>query len=378
MHKRTLFTALFMTVVMLGTSIVPLSADELDDAIREQQRIKNQQDAAKDRLNQLTYTADRLKTQLEQLNGQITVAQTSLVQKQKALAEAEADVTKAQKELEQKQKDLENRRQSLQKRLRGIYVEGQVSYLEILFQAKDLGDFITRLEYFNKLVANDQQLMAGIKSQKEQVEQKARELQERRDQAARIQAQAVAAKNELDGKQQQQKTALNQNKKYQDEIFVQMEKLEADANSLTDKIRQLQASRKGGVIGTVNTWPVPGYYEVSSPFGWRIHPITRKRSLHTGTDIPAPSGTKLAAAGDGVVIYSGWYGAYGNTVIIDHGGGYSTLYGHQSRVAASEGDQVKAGEVIGYVGSTGWSTGPHLHFEVRVGGNPTDPLQYFR
>ncbi len=378
MHKRTLFTALFMTVVMLGTSIVPLSADELDDAIREQQRIKNQQDAAKDRLNQLTYTADRLKTQLEQLNGQITVAQTSLVQKQKALAEAEADVTKAQKELEQKQKDLENRRQSLQKRLRGIYVEGQVSYLEILFQAKDLGDFITRLEYFNKLVSNDQQLMAGIKSQKEQVEQKARELQERRDQAARIQAQAVAAKNELDGKQQQQKTALNQNKKYQDEIFVQMEKLEADANSLTDKIRQLQASRKGGVIGTVNTWPVPGYYEVSSPFGWRIHPITRKRSLHTGTDIPAPSGTKLAAAGDGVVIYSGWYGAYGNTVIIDHGGGYSTLYGHQSRVAASEGDQVKAGEVIGYVGSTGWSTGPHLHFEVRVGGNPTDPLQYFR
>ena len=378
MHKRTLFTALFMTVVMLGTSIVPLSADELDDAIREQQRIKNQQDAAKDRLNQLTYTADRLKTQLEQLNGQITVAQTSLVQKQKALAEAEADVTKAQKELEQKQKDLENRRQSLQKRLRGIYVEGQVSYLEILFQAKDLGDFITRLEYFNKLVANDQQLMAGIKSQKEQVEQKARELQERRDQAARIQAQAVAAKNELDGKQQQQKTALNQNKKYQDEIFVQMEKLEADANSLTDKIRQLQASRKGGVIGTVNTWPVPGYYEVSSPFGWRIHPITRKRSLHTGTDIPAPSGTKIAAAGDGVVIYSGWYGAYGNTVIIDHGGGYSTLYGHQSRVAASEGDQVKAGEVIGYVGSTGWSTGPHLHFEVRVGGNPTDPLQYFR
>ncbi|MDA8228025.1 MAG: peptidoglycan DD-metalloendopeptidase family protein [Desulfitobacterium hafniense] len=367
-----------MTVVMLGTSIVPLSADELDDAIREQQRIKNQQDAAKDRLNQLTYTADRLKTQLEQLNGQITVAQTSLVQKQKALAEAEADVTKAQKELEQKQKDLENRRQSLQKRLRGIYVEGQVSYLEILFQAKDLGDFITRLEYFNKLVSNDQQLMAGIKSQKEQVEQKARELQERRDQAARIQAQAVAAKNELDGKQQQQKTALNQNKKYQDEIFVQMEKLEADANSLTDKIRQLQASRKGGVIGTVNTWPVPGYYEVSSPFGWRIHPITRKRSLHTGTDIPAPSGTKLAAAGDGVVIYSGWYGAYGNTVIIDHGGGYSTLYGHQSRVAASEGDQVKAGEVIGYVGSTGWSTGPHLHFEVRVGGNPTDPLQYFR
>lgn len=366
-----------LSLALLGTSAIPSQADEVGDAIQQQQDNLNKQNQARGQLNQLTYTADKMKAQLSQLETQISAAQSLLSQKQSAYTQAQSQVETAQDELDQKQKEMEDRRQALGQRLKGIYESGQVSYLEMLFQSSDLGDFITRMEYFTKLVSNDRQLLTDIQTQKDQIAQKTQELQSRRDQAAQLQTQAASAKSDLDQKKSQQQVALDQNKKAQQDIFEEIDRLEAESNALADKIRQMQASRKGGVIGSISTWPLPGYYEISDPYGWRIHPITHRKSLHTGTDIPAPTGTAIHAAGAGVVLVAGWNTAYGNMVIIDHGGGVSTLYGHQSRLAVSEGQSVKDGQVIGYVGSTGWSTGAHLHFEVRVGGNPTDPLQYF-
>ncbi|MHB1652409.1 MAG: murein hydrolase activator EnvC family protein [Desulfitobacteriaceae bacterium] len=374
---RRLFSIVYLCLILLGVSVLPLRADELSDAVQKQQAVQQQENQAKGRLNQLTFTSEKLKTQLAQITAQIASAEVDLKQKQAAYTTAQAQVDLTQKELEEKQAELEKRRQSLAKRLRGIYEEGQISYLEMLFQSSDLTDFITRLEYLSKLVTNDQQILLGIKEQKAEISAKKNELVQKRDQAAKLQTQAVTAKTDLDNKKVQQQTALNETKKAQNEVQADIDKMEADSNALNDKIRQLQMAAKRGVIGSISDWPLPGHYEISSPFGWRIHPITHKKSLHTGVDIPAPSGTPIHAAGAGVVIYTGYYGAYGNVVIIDHGGGYSSLYAHQSEVAATIGQQVKAGQIIGYVGSTGWSTGPHLHFEVRISGNPTDPLAFY-
>jgi len=206
-------------------------------------------------------------------------------------------------------------------------------------------------------------------------------LQDKRDQAADLEAQAASVSADLEGKKSKQRNALDESLKAQQAVFDELERLESESKSLSEKIRKLQAAQsgkgKGNLNGTISTWPVPGYYEISSPYGWRIHPITKKRSLHTGTDIVAPTGAKINAAGAGVVIMAGWNTAYGNMTIIDHGSGISTLYGHQSRIDVKEGQSIEANEAIGAVGSTGWSTGAHLHFEVRVGGNTTDPLQYF-
>jgi len=366
-----------VSLLLLGTLALPSRADQLGENIQQQKQIQNKEDQARGKLNKLTYTADIMKTQLAQLETQVAAAQTALNQKKVAFVQAEKQVTLAQLELEQKQKELEDRRVALGKRARGIYESGQINHLELLFQSSSLSDFITRMEYFSKLVDNDRQLLADIESQKVQIVEKKSELQAKRDQAAELQTQAAAVRADLDQKKSQQSDALNQSLKAQQAAFEEVERLESESKALTEKIRKLQAAQKGSTNGTVSTWPVPGYYVISSPFGWRIHPITGKRSMHTGTDIVAPTGTKLHAAGAGVVIMAGWNTAYGNMTIIDHGSGISTLYGHQSRLDVSEGQSIDANQVIGAIGSTGWSTGAHLHFEVRVGGNPTDPLQYF-
>lgn len=369
--------SLTLTGVLLGSTVLPLQAGELNDAIQQQKDLEQEQNQIAGKLNQLTNSEDKLKGQIRDLTTQIASAKKELSQKQATYDQAQKDVAASEKELKKRLQELEDRRVALQKRVRIIYEEGQLSYLEVLFQSTDLNDFITRLEYFTSLVENDQKILADIQAEKDIVAQKTEELQARRDQTAQLQIQAAKAKADLDGKNQQYQAALNQNKKAQDELSEQNERLAADSAAIASKIRQLTAASSGKVLGTISTYPLPGYYEVSSPYGWRIHPVTGQKSLHTGTDLPAPAGTAIHAAGTGKVIMAGWYGAYGNAVIIDHGGGYTSLYGHQSRLGVSVGDEVKAGQVIGYVGTTGWSTGNHLHFEVRVNGNPTDPLQFF-
>jgi murein DD-endopeptidase MepM/ murein hydrolase activator NlpD len=380
LFQKNVIPIVVLCFLLLGTSALPSRANEIEDAVQQQKDLTNQTNQVRGQLNQLTYTADKIKTQMAQLETQIAAAQKLLGQKQAAYSQAQKQVLAVQKELELKQKELEERRVALGKRAKGIYESGQISYMELLFQSADLGDFITRMEYFAKLVSNDRQLLMNIQTQKEQIVQKTKELESKRDQAAQLQVQAAAVSADLDKAKSQQREALDQNQKSQQVAFENIDRLEAEANAWNDKIRKLQAAqaaRLGGVNGTVTIWPVPGYYEISSSFGWRIHPITKKRSLHTGTDVVAPSGAKITAAGAGVVIMAGWNSAYGNMTIIDHGKGLSTLYGHQSALAVTEGQSVEAKQVIGYVGSTGWSTGPHLHFEVREGGNPTDPLRYF-
>ena len=380
MFRRKMLPIVILSLCILGTSALPSRANVLGDAVGQQKDILNQKDQARGQLNQLTYSADKIKTKMAQLETQIATAQTLLDQKQAAYTQAKTQVISAQKELDQKQKELEDRRVALGKRVKGIYESGQISYVELLFQSSNLSDFVNRMEYFTKLVDNDRELLIDIKSQKEQIAQKTRELQSRSDQAAQLQVQAASVSTDLDKKKSQQRVALDQNQKAQQAAFDDVDRLESEANALGDKIRSLQAAqatRKGGVSGSVSTWPVPGFYEISDPFGWRIHPITHKHSLHTGTDIVAPTGTPIHAAGAGVVLVAGWNSAYGNMTIIDNGNGISTLYGHQSALLVTEGQSVQADQVIGKVGSTGWSTGSHLHFEVRVGGNPTDPMQYF-
>ena len=153
-----------------------------------------------------------------------------------------------------------------------------------------------------------------------------------------------------------------------------LDDLERESKLIAEEIRRLQS--QGGQRPSRLLWPTPGQTRITSNYGSRIHPITRLQSFHTGLDIAAPQGHNLVATANGRVIFAGWRGAYGNTIILDHGGGMATLYAHLSSISVRVGDNVRANQTIGRIGSTGWSTGPHLHIEVLLNGNHTNPRPY--
>ena len=167
---------------------------------------------------------------------------------------------------------------------------------------------------------------------------------------------------------------LAQLREEQSEVAQQIESLQAQSDALTEELRQYRYV--GGAPGSKDLlWPTDGM--VTSGYGWRRHPIFKNNRLHAGIDIPAGTGQPIYAAADGTVFRAGPYGGYGNAVVIDHGDGMTTVYAHQSSLAVSVGEQVLAGDLVGHVGSTGFSTGPHLHFEIRLGGTPTDPMNWY-
>ncbi|HVM14572.1 MAG TPA: peptidoglycan DD-metalloendopeptidase family protein [Egibacteraceae bacterium] len=167
---------------------------------------------------------------------------------------------------------------------------------------------------------------------------------------------------------------LRQLKKEQAKYTKRAQALQAESDALLQELGKYRYV--GGAPGSKDLlWPTDG--ALTSGFGYRTHPIFKTRRMHAGIDIPAPTGQPIFAAADGVVSSAGVRGGYGNVVVIDHGEGLSTVYAHQSRMTVSTGEDVDAGDVIGHVGSTGWSTGPHLHFEVRLGGTPVDPMEWY-
>jgi murein DD-endopeptidase MepM/ murein hydrolase activator NlpD len=368
---------LVLTILFVLSLVVPVSADDLNDAINKQQNILEQQNKAESSLNNLTTKAQQMEKQIQQLTSQISTAEMDLAKKEKAYTESQTNVKEIQEQVEAKQQELAARQDALRKRVRSIYEQGQVSYLEVIFQAASISDFIARIEYMGYLVENDQSILSGITTEKTALDGKKQELVAKMSEAQKLKEQAEAARVYLNDSKSKKEAALAQNKQDQEDLIVQIDKLEKDSKDLESKIRELSKNNPGGVKGTVSVWPTPGYWYITSPFGYRVHPITHEYKLHTGVDIGAPYGARIIAAGAGVVIFSGWYGAYGNAVIIDHGNGISTLYGHMSSRIAQTKQEVVAGQAIGYVGSTGYSTGPHLHFEVRKDGVPTNPMVYF-
>ena len=187
--------------LLIAATVVPLQADELSDAMDQQEQINNQHQAVQGQLKDVTYTSDRLEKEIKSLDAQIASATDSLKQRENEYAEAQIKVTVAQKKLEENEQQLAERQQALGQRLKGIYESGQVSYLEVLFQSADLGDFISRLEYFGVLIDNDQKLLSNIKDHRALIEADKVALEAQRDQAAQKQQAAALAKSDLDAKQ---------------------------------------------------------------------------------------------------------------------------------------------------------------------------------
>ena len=341
--------------------VVPASAvtqAEIDAMKEEANSLKQQQ---------VEQQINATRAEINTIAAQIAKYDELIAQKQTELDEAEAE--------EQAQYEL------FCERVRYMEEQGEVSYWSILFSSKDFADLLDNAMMVEEIMDYDNQVMDQLIALREQIEQDKAELETARQEQQDAKAEQEAAQANLQAQESEVDALLSQISNQEDELEAREAQLRAASDAATAEIaaaeRELAAQIANVPSESGFLWPLPGRYNLSSLFGSRKHPITGKANNHTGIDIPASSGTSILAAKSGVVTTSTYNNSYGNYVVVSHSDGTSTLYAHMVRRNCSKGDTVSQGQVIGYVGTTGSSTGNHLHFEVRVNGSRVDPINYF-
>lgn len=330
----------------------------------------------------------RTEDELENLRARIAKLDRDIRATAQQVAATEREIAKAEKELADATASLRKQFEDARQRIRIMYMHGPGSYLEVLLGSQDFADFISRYDYVLRIVQADMEVLdqlerevAGIEDRKADIKAKRDSLVARRSSLDRMKADLAADEKALKEKLAEREVYLAQVRAQRQKWEKELAEEERQSKELEQTIRKLQeeAAKRGEPVAKWTgkfIWPVSG--RITSPFGWRQHPIFQTRKFHSGLDIAVPTGTPVKAAADGKVIYSGWISGYGNTVIIDHGGGLSSLYAHNSRLTVGVGKWVRQGDIIAKAGSTGFSTGPHVHFEVRQNGEPTDPRGWLR
>ena len=346
--------------------------EDLESQLEDLQRQAEQQQAETDRLSERIGTVSE---QLRELSADVKEAEMDYNAIAKELEATEMRIEENQELLEETELELSDKLAQLRGRIRNVYMHGQVSYIDVLLGAKDFSDFLTRMDLFKRVIASDYKLVQTVLESKRVVEETRAALERQRAEEERLAKDAEEKHMELLLKKRD-KDKLLEMMEYDREVSQRAYDELIAASAEVERL--IQASRyryqfPGGGSGAM-IWPI--YGEITSEYGWRTHPIYGDSRYHSGMDIAGDYGDPIVAAAAGIVTYSGWISGYGYAVIIDHGGGISTLYGHNEALAVAEGQNVSQGQVIAYCGSTGNSTGPHCHFEVREGGEPVDPMGY--
>ena len=364
-----------------GTDTAPLSKEEL-------QKLEKQKDEVSDKLDQTNVKLEYVQDELSDTLLKVQQAQDKVMQYEQEMQEQQNQINTLQTSINDSlnklvlaSQDYNAKKDILAIRLVAMYEAGDTEYLDVLVKSSNIIDFVSRLYIIEEMADYDSDLINQVKIEKENIETTQNQLE-----TAQKQIKEVKAKNEqtsivltnMQTLQANYAKQLTENEKKLQEQITAYKKEQAEIEA------QIQASTNYNVniqyTGGEMLWPVAASGTViTSNFGMREHPIQGIVKQHTGLDIAgAPIGTPIVAALDGVVTYAGWLGGYGNCVMINHGNGVVTLYGHGNKVVTTVGKQVKQGEIIMEVGSTGNSTGPHCHFEVRINGQYTNPLNYVK
>ncbi len=354
---------------------------QVDQTKKQLLTIKKQEKGVLSELDATEMKLERTKTRLISLTQQVKTIG-------KRIGEAEQDLAVSERELGIAKGRLEERLALLRNRLRAMYMWGPGDYLEALCTASSFADFIGKYDYLRMLVRNDAQCLNEIEleiqalaDQIEEVEQKKVSLEKERVKLASMKSEYTGQEKQLGLQVKERETQLTKLQGDRARYERALDELEETSRELERVIRDHQTRdiREGkGIPRWTGKFIMPVQGRISSDFGNRYHPILKRYRLHAGIDIGIPTGTPVRAAADGIIIHSGWVTGYGNTVIIDHGGGLSTLYGHNSSLVVKTGQAVLQGDTIAKAGSTGVSTGSHVHFEVRDQGAPVNPWQWLK
>lgn len=352
--------------------------NQATDLQTKQQELQNQINEATGELEDVQSDLSDNLQQVQKLDERIESSQTELDELNTQITELQTSIDEISAKLEQEEATYNNQKNLLDKRLVAMYEEGETSYLDVILSSSSLAEFLSNYAYLSEIAKYENELLLDIQSRKKEIELEKEKLANNQEQLATIKANQTKTARILENTKTVRENFIAKLSDEEKNIQAQIDEYnrqfaEVNAEILKLALEGLDTQYIGGVFA----WPTPGYTRITSKYGMRTHPITGVYKLHTGVDIGAPMGASFVAANDGVVVKAGYNGAYGNMVIIDHGGGIQTLYAHGSEIMVNVGDVVKKGEtVVLKVGSTGYSTGAHAHFEVRINGKVTDPMPY--
>lgn len=376
--------SIVMLIMILAVSSNTFATNEIDRAKEEQEKMEAELKDTESALKSLEALKGDAEAYIKKMDGYVTNLTDNIYRLEQDSETKREAIAAKQAEISDIEADIASQYEAMKLRIQYMYENGEVSYLSMFFESEDMSDFLNRAEYLTEITEYDREMLVRLQDRRDALKlakttldnelADLNSLLEEAEQERQAVEVLVAAKekelsytnSDIVSKEEAVKR-LQEDIKAQEKIVQELEEIE--------RRRQEEANNQlydGGKM----MWPLPGYSRLSSYFGNRSDPFTGLTSYHSGIDVPAPTGTKIYAIYDGTVAWSYKSDSAGNWVGIDHGNGITSIYMHMSKRLVSEGDVVKKGDVIGLVGSTGRSTGPHLHLSVRVNGAYADPLNY--
>lgn len=374
MLKRKSRFAMIVVILLMLTFAVETSLASAATLSQIRNNIKNKQQE----LNESRAKEKSLGDQVNSLEQQINSKQSDIDELEASISEAQAKLETLEEELAAAEEKVNTQNENLNARLRNMYKNGSVGFIDVLMDSGSFSEFLNNLSLVEKVYTSDQDVLEELQKAYDEIDAKKKEIETLQAELSESKATMEEQKSSLEADKASVEKKKSEIAADSAETQRELDKLEADAQALTSSIRNSGSSSSSSKYnGGIMAWPVPSCHTVSSGYGGRIHPTTGKYKFHGGLDIPGSYGSAIVAANSGKVIWAGNRGdSYGNYVIIDHGGGVSTLYGHSSKVLVRTGQSVSRGQRIANVGSTGRSTGPHCHFEVRINGSRVNPNPY--
>lgn len=365
-------------ITLLLTSIcICVYAEDITGLQEQSSNLAQQLDTTNNRLQAIQEELSQNMQQLQELDNEIEKSQHEIGTINIEIDKLEQQISENEKKLHNTQNKYDKIQGLVDERLIKMYERPKLQFLQVLLEAQSATEFISTYYAMEELIEYDKQLLETVKQQKREIEITKKILETKKVQI-------------IDGKQtQQKKTQVLENSKTKREYYIsklteEEKNLQKQIDEYNIQVQEIEAEIKllalnsisADYIGGAMIWPIPGYSKITSQFGMRVHPITGTYKLHTGMDVSAPIGASFVAAANGIVTKATYNSAYGNMIIIDHGGGVQTLYAHGSEIIAQVGQTVATGDEVLKVGSTGYSTGPHAHFEIRVDGITINPVEF--
>ena len=373
---RRLITIILILVITCSLCIC-VHAQDLTELQEQSSQLTQAIDESNNRLQAVQGELSTNMQELQDLDNQIAQSQNELNNINTDINDLMKQISENEDKLKDTQAQFDKIQGLLDARIIKMYETPKFEFLQVILASKNVTEFLSTYYAMKELAEYDKELLDTVRKQKEDIETTKKILAEKKKQV-------VTSKQSQQKKAQVLANTKTMRQYYISKLSTEEQELQAKIDDYNNQVETIEAEIKlmalnsvsADYIGGALTWPIPGYNTITSEFGMRVHPITGAYKLHTGTDIGAPMGADFVAMAKGVVTKASMTPAYGNMVIIDHGGGVQTLYAHGSEILVQVGQEVEAGTPVLKVGSTGYSTGPHAHFEIRINGQPVNPMDY--